>query len=80
MEAVQLSQLVHGTPVFMRVLQNPVVRNNAAWGQAKSMEKQPFSTVFLGFCAYFAYFYRKSPVFGGIDAARSTFNGHNRPL
>jgi len=32
----------------------PVVRNNAAWDEAKSMEKHWISTVFLGFCAYFA--------------------------
>jgi hypothetical protein len=45
---------VHGTPLFMRVLENPVVRNNAAWEGLKSMEKLGFSTIFLGFCGYFA--------------------------
>ena len=45
---------MHETPVFMRVLENPVVRNNAAWGGLKSMEKRRFSTIFLGFYGYFA--------------------------
>jgi hypothetical protein len=44
--------VVHKTPVFMRVLENPVVRNNAASGALKSMEKRGFSTIFLGFCAF----------------------------
>ena len=43
---------MHETPLFMRVLENPVVRNNAAWEGPKSMEKLRFSTIFLGFCAY----------------------------
>jgi hypothetical protein len=33
----------------MRVLENPVVRNNAAWGGLKSTEIFGFSTVFLAF-------------------------------
>jgi hypothetical protein len=45
---------MHETPVFMRVLENPVVRNNAAWEGLKSMEKLGFSTIFLGFCGYLA--------------------------
>ena len=45
---------MHETPLFMRVPENPVVRNNAAWGRPKSMEKLRFSTVFLGFCTYFS--------------------------
>ena len=43
---------MHGTPLFMRVLENPVVRNNAAWDGFKSMEIFGFSTVFLGFLAF----------------------------
>jgi len=43
---------MHETPLFMRVLENPVVRNNAAWEGLKSMEKLRFSTIFLGFCGY----------------------------
>jgi hypothetical protein len=46
--------VVHKTPLFMRVLENPVVRNNAAWSGLKSIEKHWFSTVFLGFYAYLA--------------------------
>jgi hypothetical protein len=49
-----LRQLLHETPVFMRVLENPVVRNNAAWEGPKSMGKRWFSTIFLGFCAHLA--------------------------
>ena len=45
---------MHETPLFMRVLENPVVRNNAAWEGLKSMEKLRFSTIFLGFCGYLA--------------------------
>jgi hypothetical protein len=45
---------MHETPLFMRVLENPVVRNNAAWEGLKSMKKLRFSTIFLGFCGYFA--------------------------
>jgi len=45
-------------------LQNPVVQNNAAWDGAKSMEKQRFSTVFLGFAPIFAYFALILLVFG----------------
>jgi hypothetical protein len=41
---------MHETPLFMQVLENPVVRNNAAWEALKSMENCRFSTVFLGFC------------------------------
>jgi hypothetical protein len=47
-----LGNVLHETPVFMRVLENPVVRNNAALGGPKSMEKRRFSTIFLGFYAY----------------------------
>jgi len=36
----------------MRVLENPVVRNNAAWDGFKSMEIFGFSTVFLGILAF----------------------------
>ena len=39
---------MHETPLFMRVLENPVVRNNAALYSPKSMEKLRFSTIFLG--------------------------------
>jgi len=45
----------------MRVLENPVVRNNAAWDSPKSTEIFGFSTVFLGFFAFrgkIACFYR----------------------
>ena len=45
---------MHETPLFMRVLENPVVRNNAAWEALKSMEICGFSTVFLGFYRLFA--------------------------
>jgi len=45
-------QRVHETPLFMRVLENPVVRNNAAWDGSKSMEIFGFSTVFLGILAF----------------------------
>jgi len=45
---------MHESPLFMRVLENPVVRNNAAWDDLKSMEKRRFSTIFLGFYAYLA--------------------------
>ena len=45
---------MHKTPVFMRVLENPVVRNNAALDGLKSMGKHRFSTIFLGFCGYLA--------------------------
>ena len=58
---------MHETPLFMRVLENPVVRNNAAWGRAKSMENFGFSTVFLGFRRFLgknARFYRVSTPFG----------------
>ena len=47
-------QRVHETPLFMRVLENPVVRNNAAWGRPKSIENFGFSTVFLGFLGFYA--------------------------
>jgi hypothetical protein len=63
MEGVRPGQPMHETPVFMRVLQNPVVRNNAALGRLKSMEKRGFSTVFSGFRTDFAYFLRKNAVF-----------------
>ena len=53
---------MHKTPVFMRVLENPVVRNNAALGGLKSMEKLRFSTIFLGFCGYLA----ENAVFSGF--------------
>ncbi len=43
---------MHETPLFMRVLENPVVRNNAAWDGLKSMEKRRFSTIFSGICGY----------------------------
>ena len=70
MEGVRPRQRLHETPVFMRVLQNPVVRNNAALGWAKSMEKQRdfhsflrflclFSPVFSRNCLYFGRFYRR---------------------
>jgi len=58
---------MHEIPLFMRVLENPVVRNNAAWGRAKSMENFGFSTVFLGFWPFLAQkarFYRVSISFG----------------
>ena len=45
--------VLHETPLFMRVLENPVVRNNAAWGGFKSMENFGFSTVFLGFLGFY---------------------------
>ncbi len=45
---------MHESPLFMRVLENPVVRNNAAFDGPKSMEKRWFSTIFLGFYACFA--------------------------
>ena len=57
---------MHETPLFMRVLENPVVRNNAAWGRAKSMKNLGFSTVFLGFQPFLAKntrFYRLSATF-----------------
>jgi hypothetical protein len=66
MEGVRPGQLLHETPVFMRVLQNPVVRNNAALERLKSMEKRGISTVFLGFRTDFAYFPRKTAVFRGF--------------
>jgi len=44
--------VVHETPLFMRVLENPVVRNNAALDGLKSTEIFGFSTVFLGFWAF----------------------------
>ena len=40
---------MHETPLFMRVLENPVVRNNAASDGTKSMKNFGFSTVFFGF-------------------------------
>lgn len=45
-------QRMHETPLFMRVLENPVVRNNAALGGPKSIEIFGFSTVFLGFSRF----------------------------
>jgi hypothetical protein len=42
---------MHENPLFMRVPENPVVRNNAALTLLKSMEKRRFSTIFLGFYA-----------------------------
>lgn len=45
---------MHETPLFMRVLENPVVRNNAASMPFKSMEKLRFSTNFLEFLPVFA--------------------------
>ena len=47
-------QRMHETPLFMRVLENPVVRNNAAWEALKSTENFGFSTVFLGFSGFLA--------------------------
>jgi hypothetical protein len=44
------------------------VENNAALGGLKSTEKQPISTVFMGFCGYFFYFSRFLPVFGYFRA------------
>jgi hypothetical protein len=44
--------VLHETPLFMRVLENPVVRNNAAWDTLKSIEKLRFSTIFLGFSPF----------------------------
>jgi len=44
--------VLHKTPVFMRVLENPVVRNNAALEGAKSIKNHWFSTVFLGFYTF----------------------------
>jgi hypothetical protein len=41
--------VLHETPLFMRVLENPVVRNNAACDTPKSMGNFGFSTVYLGF-------------------------------
>jgi len=58
---------MHETPLFMRVLENPVVRNNAAWEGLKSMEKLRFSTVFLGFCRYLAGKRLFLPVFEDIN-------------
>jgi len=55
---------MHETPVFMRVLENPVVRNNAACGGLKSMGKHWFSTIFLGFCGCLARKRLFLPVFG----------------
>ena len=43
---------------------DPVVRYNAALGWAKSMAKTAISTIFLGFYAFFARFYRILPGFG----------------
>jgi hypothetical protein len=58
--------VVHKTPVFMRVLENPVVRNNAALGYPKSTRKRWFSTVFLGFCGYLGVKHLFLPVFEDI--------------
>src|SRR5579871_1332442 len=66
MEGVRPGQLLHETPVFMRVLENPVVRNNAAWERPKSMEKQRFSTIFLGFCAILSHFCLKTADFARL--------------
>ena len=54
---------MHETPLFMRVPENPVVRNNAAWTLLKSMEKHRFSTIFSGFCGYLRRKCRFLPVF-----------------
>ena len=57
---------MHETPLFMRVLENPVVRNNAASDAPKSMEIFGFSTVFLGFFGFSSEkpcFYRVSATF-----------------
>jgi hypothetical protein len=46
--------------------ENPVVGYNATSGGAKSMEKHPISTVFLGFSTDFADFCPNLPDFGGF--------------
>jgi hypothetical protein len=63
--------VLHETPLFMRVLENPVVRNNAASGGLKSIKNFGFSTVFLGFwgfcaessrfCQLFCHFRARKP-------------------
>jgi hypothetical protein len=47
----------------------PVVRYNATLDQAKSMEKRPISTIFLGFYTYFSHFCQNLPIFNGFCAS-----------
>ncbi len=43
-------------PVFMRVFREPCRWLQCDFGRGKVNGKRPISTIFLGFCAYFAYF------------------------
>src|ERR1035437_9988070 len=66
MEGVRPRQRWHETPVFMRVLENPVDGYNAASGWAKSMGKGRFPQDFLDFVpisSLFAHFLLFLPVF-----------------
>jgi len=64
---------MHRNPLFMRVLENPVVRNNAASDGSKSIKNFGFSTVFLGFLGFYAEnspFCRFSATFYAQDPAK----------